>query len=64
MSQEETEERQNHSNAAALKAWREFLELGKLLTESNPSAPSLVKILEEMREEESQWPLPQDLADC
>ncbi len=40
----------------AREAWRNLLEIGKSLAESNPSAPSLVAALEEMREEESQWP--------
>ena len=40
----------------ARETWRNLLEIGESLTESNPSAPSLVATLEEMREEESQWP--------
>ncbi|HFQ93737.1 MAG TPA: type II toxin-antitoxin system Phd/YefM family antitoxin [Anaerolineae bacterium] len=40
----------------ALDEWHEFLELGKELTESDPLAPLPRHILEEMREEESQWP--------
>lgn len=40
----------------ALEEWHEFLELGKELTESDLSTPLPRYILEEMREEESQWP--------
>lgn len=39
----------------SIEAWQNFLELGALLSESNPSARSPVEILTEMREEENQW---------
>jgi prevent-host-death family protein len=41
----------------ALASLEEMLEIGRLLHESNPEARSAVEILEEMREEENQWPL-------
>jgi prevent-host-death family protein len=41
----------------SLESWQRLLELGDLLTKSNPSAESAVDILNDMREEESQWPL-------
>ncbi|HID53113.1 MAG TPA: hypothetical protein EYP41_13905, partial [Anaerolineae bacterium] len=59
----EIEDYGNNAKTKALAAWHELLELGRVLAESDPSAPSLVGILEKMREEESQWPLPQDLTD-
>lgn len=39
----------------SIEAWQNLLELGALLSESNPSARSAVEILTEMREEENQW---------
>jgi prevent-host-death family protein len=41
----------------AMESLEELLEIGRLLYESNPEARSAVEILEEMREEENQWPL-------
>ena len=40
----------------SLDSWHTLLELGTLLSESNPPAESAVEILAEMREEESEWP--------
>ncbi len=48
---EDTEKLQNQ---ASLEAMQRLLELGELLTESNPSAESAVELLSEMREEENQ----------
>jgi prevent-host-death family protein len=50
---EDTEKLQKQKS---LESWQHLLELGDLLTKSNPSAESAVEILNEMREEESQWP--------
>jgi prevent-host-death family protein len=40
----------------SLDAWHALLELGTLLSESDPAAESAVEILAEMREEENEWP--------
>ena len=41
----------------AIESWHRLLALGKALSESKISEKSAVEILEEMREEENQWPL-------
>ncbi|NHZ72338.1 MAG: type II toxin-antitoxin system prevent-host-death family antitoxin [Aquificales bacterium] len=50
------EDREKLQKQKSLESWQRLLELGDLLTKSNPSAESAVDILNEMREEESQWP--------
>jgi prevent-host-death family protein len=54
ISKEDTEELEKQK---AIESWQEMLEIGRLLHESNPEAISALAILEEMREEENQWPL-------
>ncbi|MCP4360466.1 MAG: type II toxin-antitoxin system prevent-host-death family antitoxin [Chloroflexi bacterium] len=51
-----TEDLEDLQKQKSLEALQDLLELGVLLSESNPTAKSAVKILTEMREEESQWP--------
>ncbi len=53
----QAEDKEALQKQKAREAWHNLLEIGKALAESNPSAPSLVATLEEMREEENQWPL-------
>jgi len=53
ISDEDTEKMQKQKS---LESWQTLLELGALLSESDPSAKSAVDILAEMREEENQWP--------
>ena len=50
---EDTEKLQKQKS---LEAWHNLLELGTLLSESNPSAKSAVDVLSKIREEENQWP--------
>ncbi len=53
----QAEDKEELQKQKAREVWQNLLDLGKELAESNPSAPSLVATLEEMREEESRWPL-------
>ena len=41
----------------AVAAWENLLELGRLLSESKQIEKSALETLEEIREEESRWPL-------
>ena len=40
----------------AVESWHKLLEIGRTLAEREPEAKSAVTILEEIREEENQWP--------
>jgi prevent-host-death family protein len=51
--EEDTEELKKQK---ALQSWHEMLEIGRQLSESNPNARLARDVLEEIREEENQWP--------
>jgi prevent-host-death family protein len=40
----------------AVESWHKLLEIGRTLTENEPEAKSAVATLNEIREEENQWP--------